>query len=380
LKILFHHRIASADGQFVHLTELTKALRAAGDTVLVVGPAIDEGSDLGNTSGLVKALKKMLPASLYEIMEFCYSLVATIRLLRAALKFKPDAIYERYNLHLHAGRFVARWLKIPFLMEINAPLAEERSVYGSLKLKRFAHWSECSSWHSADYALPVTDVLADHVRKCGVPEPQIAVIPNGIDTMTYEAPLSGEKARTQLKLEGQVVLGFVGFVRDWHGMSHIIDYVASRQDKKVTILIVGDGLDRAKLEQQAKDLGIGDQLKITGFVPRTAVPDLVASFDIALQPAVTPWASPLKLFEYMAQGCAIVAPNTPNIEEVLTNDDNALLFPVGDQVQLVAAIERLCSDDLLRQRLGKRARELVFTQPYTWEGNAKTVQRLIKSL
>jgi glycosyltransferase involved in cell wall biosynthesis len=380
LKILFHHRIASADGQFVHLTELTKALRAAGDTVLVVGPAIDEGSDLGNTSGLVKALKKMLPASLYEIMEFFYSLIATIRLFRAALEFKPDAIYERYNLHLHAGRFVARWLKIPFLMEINAPLAEERSVYGSLKLKRFAHWSECSSWHSADYALPVTDVLADHLRKCGVPESKIAVIPNGIDTTTYKNPLSGEKASAQFKLEGQVVLGFVGFVRDWHGMSHIIDYVASRKDKKVTILIVGDGLDRAKLEEQAKDLGIAEQLKITGFVPRTAVPDLVASFDIALQPAVTPWASPLKLFEYMAQGCAIIAPSTPNIEEVLKNEENALLFPVGNQVQLVAAIERLCSDDLLRQGLGKRARELVFTHPYTWEGNAQTVRRLIKSL
>lgn len=377
MKILFHHRIASADGQFVHMTELTRALRKAGHDVLIVGPHVSEGSALGETSGLVKRLKRMLPAALYEVLEFLYSVVALWRLARAAARFRPDAIYERYNLHLHAGRFVARALGVKLLLEVNAPLAVERAAYGNLRMKRFADWSDRLVWRGADYVLPVTDALADFVRAAGVPEERIVVIPNGVDLDMYPGGAERDAAKARLGLEGRIVLGFVGFVRDWHGLPQIIDFVAARRDLPLQLLIVGDGLDRERLEARIAELGIRDRARITGFVPRGEVPGYIAAFDVALQPAVTAWASPLKLFEYLAAGSAVIAPDAPNIREVLTHERDALLFDPADSAQLVEMLRRLCDEPALRSRLGQQGRRLVLEHPYTWEHNAKTVAGLV---
>jgi glycosyltransferase involved in cell wall biosynthesis len=73
----------------------------------------------------------------------------------------------------------------------------------------------------------------------------------------------------------------------------------------------------------ALDHNLQERVTFTGVVPRERIPEYVAAFDIALQPAVVPYASPLKVFEYLALGKAIVAPRQPNIEEILTDRLNA---------------------------------------------------------
>ena len=71
---------------------------------------------------------------------------------------------------------------------------------------------------------------------------------------------------------------------------------------------------------------------ITGLVERKNMPYWLDQIDIAIQPAVTPWASPLKLIEYLGKGKAIVAPDTPNIKELLRWEDTSLRkSPISDR-------------------------------------------------
>jgi glycosyltransferase involved in cell wall biosynthesis len=90
-------------------------------------------------------------------------------------------------------------------------------------------------------------------------------------------------------------------------------------------------------------------------------------------PAINPYASPLKLHEYMAAGLPTLAPDQPNLREVLVHEHDALLFPPGDGDALAAAIERLASDAALRTRLGAEARRQIEVQGLTWEHNARRV-------
>ena len=360
------------------MTELTRALRDAGHEVRIVGPAIDEASTLGESSAWVRTLKRRVPKSAYELLELGYSAVATARLLRAALAFGPDAIYERYNLHLHAGRFVARLLGKPLLLEVNSPLAVERAEFGGLALPRLARWSERSSWRAADHVLPVTGVLADHVRQAGVPPERILVVPNGVDLREYAALPDRVQAKAAFGFAADtVVLGFVGFVRAWHGLARVLEFADRHRELPLALLIVGDGPDARALVEQAAALGLGDRVRVTGTVPRRDVVRHVAAFDIALQPAVTPWASPLKLFEYLAAGCAVIAPDLHNIREVLTHEREALLFDPARPDGLIEPLARLCQDAALRRRLGEAARALVVRHPYTWHANAQRVAGLV---
>lgn len=381
MKILYHHRTASKDGQAVHIEEMIAALRKQGHEVRVVAPeaAVDGAGQMGGGVGWVQRLRSMLPNAVYELLELGYSALAYRRLRAAAAEFKPDLIYERYNLFLLAGLMLRKKLGIPLLLEVNAPLVHERSLHsGGLALKRLGRWAEGKAWRGADFVLPVTQVLADHVRAYGVPEQRIVVIPNGINEAHFAAAPLPDQARAERGLAGKLVLGFTGFVREWHGMDRVIAWLASAAaPANAHLLVVGDGPVRAALEAQAQALGIGDRVTFTGVIHRDQVPAWVASFDIALQPAVVAYASPLKLMEYLALGKAVVAPRTPNLCEVLTDGDNALLFDVDAHGALEHALARLCSDAALRARLADGARASIVRQGLTWDSNARRVTGLL---
>jgi glycosyltransferase involved in cell wall biosynthesis len=149
---------------------------------------------------------------------------------------------------------------------------------------------------------------------------------------------------------------------------------------RVHLLVVGDGPARKSLEDHARALGIANSVTFTGVIARNEVARYIEAFDIALQPAVVPYASPLKLFEYMVLGCAIIAPAMPNLCEILVHDQNALLFEPDKLESFSGAVSLVCSDAVLRERIGKGAAKTILDRNLTWENNAKMVTSLFESL
>jgi glycosyltransferase involved in cell wall biosynthesis len=387
MRILYHHRTASKDGQAVHIEEMIDALRSEGHEVRVVAPGQDTtkgggAGQMGGDMGWVHGLKARLPKAAYEFIELAYSLVAYRKLMAAAKAFKPDVIYERYNLFLLAGLMAKKRLGVPLLLEVNSPLVLERSQHsGGLALAGLARWAERTAWRGADRVLPVTAVLASHVRACGVPAERIQVVPNGINRAHFAQAPEVEEAKARLGLQGRLVLGFTGFVREWHGVDRIVAWMASPQaPAHAQLLVVGDGPVREALEAQAKKLGLASRVAFTGVIHRDQVPAHVAAFDVALQPAVTPYASPLKLMEYLVLGKAIVAPTTLNLLEVLTHETNALMFDEADPGGLENALTRLCHDAALRESLSRGARDTIERLNLTWLGNAQRVAAMAKEV
>jgi glycosyltransferase involved in cell wall biosynthesis len=381
VRILYHHRTRSKDGQYVHIEEMINALRSLGHEVIIVAPPSAETESFGSDAGAVAVLKRYMPKWCYELMELAYSLVAYRRLAAAVREHQPDVLYERYNLFLPAGIWLSRKYKLPMLLEINAPILEERAKYDGLSLTRLARWSQAYAWRKADLVLPVTQVLGDMVQAYGVPAERIVVIPNGINGDRFDGDVDVLAAKRALGLEGQLVLGFTGFIREWHGLDKVIDLIANDPpDALRTLLVVGDGPVRLDLEQQAARLGVTSRVHFTGIVERDDVARYVAAFDIALQPAVVDYASPLKLFEYLALGKAIVAPGQPNIREILRHEKNALLFDPAHPEQLAESIHRLCVDPALRMNVAAGARAAIVEQKLTWKANAQRVVELFGKL
>ena len=214
----------------------------------------------------------------------------------------------------------------------------------------------------------MTAVLREEVVRAGVAGERVVVMPNGVLLDPYR-PRSEDPDS-----EGPLVLGFIGFVRSWHGLDGVIEAMARHGDTDaVTLTIIGDGPARGDLEQQAMALGVADRVRFTGVIDHAGVPDAVAGFDIALQPKVVAYASPLKIFDYMAAGCAIVAPDQPNIREILQHERTALLFDPDVPGALWHAILRLLRDPELRQILAVAARRELEVQDYTWQGNARRI-------
>jgi glycosyltransferase involved in cell wall biosynthesis len=121
-------------------------------------------------------------------------------------------------------------------------------------------------------------------------------------------------------------------------------------------------------------------VKALGVVPGPLLPAHVAAFDAALIPAINEYASPLKLFDALAAGVPTLAPDQPNLRELVTDGEHALLFASGDALALAQKLAPLLADRTLGPRLGARGRARLLEQDWTWDGNAARVAAIAREL
>ncbi len=375
MRILIHHRIASFDGQAVHLSKLATALRELGCEVLIVGPPVVRRLSVGKVLPVVDALRRKLPRPAYEGLEFAYSGFAFARLLWAWFRFRPDVLYERFNLYQPAGLWLKRLVGIPMLLEVNAPLRTERGLERPIACQRLASWSERIVIQGADRVLPVSRSLARLLESIGVPSDRIAVVPNGADPLPSGRILPESEAKGLLGLLGRTVIGFVGFVRPWHKLDWAVDLVSREGSRRnLHLLLVGDVAEGSEIASLATS-GLEGCVTVTGAVAPHEVAAYLAAVDVAIQPGGTEYASPIKIFEYMAQARAIVAPDTENIREIL-DETCALLYQPNDPTAFCRAVMRLCDDPGERHTLGRAARQRLLDMSLTWKHAAERVRSI----
>lgn len=371
LRILYHHRTLSGDGQAVHIAAMVKAFRDMGHKVLVVGPT-NAGAAGDDRGSWMTRLRSLLPRWLGEVAEMLYSWRAGRRLDTLIRQFQPDMIYERYALFMRAGVDRAAQYDLPLFLEVNSPAATERRNHGGLSFKAAALTSETTIWQRATHTLPVSDVLRSQLLDRGVAPECSTTIHNAIDPSCL-LPLPKRSKN------GAITLAFAGFVRTWHRLDRVVDLLAAPQFKDVTLKLIGDGPATMSLKAQASKLGVTDRLVMTGGLPQAAVQDELMTADIGLLPAITAYASPLKLFDYMAAGLAIIASDAPNIREILTHNKDALLVN-SSQAALRDALATLVRDAHRRTSLGIAARAELERRPYFWSANAERITDLYDAL
>jgi glycosyltransferase involved in cell wall biosynthesis len=373
VKILYHHRTLRADAQGVHIAEMIAALRARGHSVV-------ERSLVKAGGGAKRwgAVAKLLRGPLYEIAEGFYDRAAARWLRREIAQLEPDLVYERHALAMTAGVRAARAAGVPIFVEVNAPLAREKAEQVGLRFPRRALRLEVRALTLADRVLAVSTPLRRILVEEGVPADRVVVVPNGVDAERFRPDRDGAAIRHELGLGARPIAGFVGWFRPWHGIDLAVRALADpRVPSDAILLLVGDGPARASIEALAAELGVSSRVRITGDVPHERIPDFVAAFDVALQPAATSYASPMKLLEYLAAGRAVLAPDQENVRELVTPGATAELFASGDAAEFAGTLAALLENPARRALLGEAARRSIFERGRTWEANARRVEDLI---
>jgi glycosyltransferase involved in cell wall biosynthesis len=218
----------------------------------------------------------------------------------------------------------------------------------------------------------VTAALKQLLVEEGVPERKLTVMHNAVDPLVFNPQVSGAEVRRRYRLNGGIVAGFVGWLRDWHGLADLVEAIHASEllARGLRLLIVGAGPSFPQVERRVREFGLEDKIILTGPVPHEHVPAHIAALDIALQPRATEYACPLKLVEYMAMGRCIIAPDQPNIRELLSNGVTARLFPPGDQRALIELLSALMSSPSERTSLGQSAHHAVLERNLVWRANA----------
>src|SRR5262249_50200142 len=145
-----------------------------------------------------------------------------------------DVIYERFSLFTVAGARVASRLRVPHLLEVNAPLRAEAARFRTLPHPGAAARAEQEVLTRSDAVLAVSEPLAEWLRSTGCNAPG-EVVPNAVDPAGFPAPPPRRRAR--------FVVGFAGSLKPWHGIDVMLDAcrTAMAADPCLYLEIVGGG-------------------------------------------------------------------------------------------------------------------------------------------
>lgn len=267
-------------------------------------------------------------------------------------------VWQRHEMFHTGGIDLARSLHVPSVLFVTAPQVWEAEQWGVRRPgwgRTLERVGERPALRGADLVACGTNAVAEQVQRLGVNADRILITPTGVDLDLFAPATGPEPLRGELGLDGRFVVGWVGSFRRFHAIDRAIEAI-TRVDG-ATLLLVGDGPERPRLERLAAERDAA--VVFTGTVPHGDLPRHLALMDAALVLATADASfhySPLKLAEYLASGLAVVAPATGQLTERLTDGVDAILVDPGDERALAEAIMGLRDDPARRRRIGQGAR------------------------
>jgi len=198
------------------------------------------------------------------------------------------------------------------------------------------------------------------IRHNGLAAAQVTSVPTGIDPARFPAADAASRRLRRRALGLPVdanIVGIVATLRSWKGHRYLLDALASMRDTRAYVAIVGDGPQRAALEEQAKSLRLAARVSFAG--NRDDVSPWLQSFDLFALPSYANEGVPQALLQAMFTGLCAVTTNAGAIPEIAIDAQTARIVPRENSAALAAALRELIGDPALAARLGANARELV---------------------
>jgi glycosyltransferase involved in cell wall biosynthesis len=300
-----------------------------------------------------------------------------------------DILYERSWLLGFGGLMAARRMRIPIVLEVNGDIFEEyRQQEIQLSGAQWAALYALNGWlfRGVDHVVTVSEPLRRRtIDRWRLDPAKVTTVSNGAEVDLFADREAAPVLKARLGLGDGPVVIFVGSFRPWHGLKILVEAFAQviTAHSTARLLLVGDGPVRSELEARVSELGLSSHVVFTGEVPHPEVAGLLRSADVAVvsprSSGASLYQSPLKLFEYMAAGKAVVAPATPNIEQVATHKVNAYLVPPEDPVALGQAVIELLRNAQLRSALGQTARQHALDR-HSWSHTTSELESIMVSL
>lgn len=379
------HLDSEQAGHTVRARALLAALETLGHTVIRVEAAASPQTQAA-VSAYRRVVKRLLPRPLALRLRD-RARVATSqryagRLIAAAQRERPEVILETHIAFSLAGMLTSQATGLPLALDDVAPPWEEELLYG-VGARGLARRVYRRVTEQAGLLVAVSGAIRAVLIAEGLPAHKIVTICNGISAAMLRPEIErrddpARRVALGLPPEAAIVV-FVGSFQPYHRVDWLIEAFARLPaDLPTHLLLVGDGQGAPAARDLVRQRGLEGRVTFTGRVSYARVADYVAAAAVAVMPATNSYGNPMKLYEYLALGKAIVAPDQPTITEIVRDGETALLFPPENVPALTGALETLIRDETLRARLGAQA--AAAAPQHTWQKRAEQLAAALESL
>ncbi|MFT5682020.1 MAG: glycosyltransferase involved in cell wall biosynthesis [Myxococcota bacterium] len=324
--------VQGPSGASAHARGIVRALRRDHEVRLLAAKITDRRGTFGEPTRARAVGVPGWPSWLKTYRDLT-EVIAARRISRRIIEqahagWRPDLIIERHSLFSDAGWRVHDRLGVPWVLEVNAPLWEERRRFEVLRRPGWALRWQQEVLQAAPCIVAVSRWLVDWLQDdmgCD----NVHWLPNGVDLRL------GDRVAGRARLgvaPGEKVIGFVGSMKPWHGLDRLVGVA------KAT------GARLALVGRLAPGMIAPQGALVTGHLEPDALADTVAALDVGLAPYpadAPPWFCPLKILDYRAQGTPVVATDVGECRALV--GDAGSVVPADDDAALTREVARWLS-------------------------------------
>ena len=382
MKVLYSHYLADDGHPAVRMVHaIADELRHLGHDVHIHRSLGEAGPQTSSVARREGGALSALRGRLWFARALVRDRARTRRDLAALDAFQPDVVLARQDAYCESMPRAAARRGVPLVTYADAPVAYETR-----------HHDHSGRWHPPGLVeaierrtlkrsravIAVSNPSAELLARYGVKSP-IEVISNGVHPERFAAMPNEERRRGRraLGIEAPLILGFQGGFQSFHGLDRLRDLMLSTAGRPdVHWLMIGDGPGREELQR-----AVSGKVRATFLgrrLPETMGP-LLGLIDVALAPhefGGVFYFCPLKILEYAAAGCAVIAGDQGDIASLLDDGRAGILVNDGELASWTEALDRALNNPERSRELGRAARSFVLEQ-FTWKVTAEKVERVL---
>ena len=353
--------LPATDGVVTRLRYTIEELAKMGDDMLVVAPRYpDGGPDSYAGAPIYRVPGVPFPPYPRIKLSFAHPGVG-----RALWRFEPDLIHAVNPFILGPGGiYYARRLEVPLVASYHTNVAAYAKYYNLNFSYNAARWWTRQLHNRAEINLCTSVATMDYLLKEGVK--RIRLWPQGVDARRFHPDKASQEWRERLS-DGHAserLLLYVGRLAPEKGIERLKAILTGVPGTRLAF--VGDGPARADLERVFS----GTAAVFIGVLQDEELASAYASADAFLFPSTTDTLG-LAMLEALASGLPVIAARGGASHEIVSDEENGLLYEANSTPSLVSAVRRLFSDEGFRAALSRRARETA--EKRDWESSTHTL-------
>ncbi len=296
-------------------------------------------------------------------------------------RFDFDLVHGHDWLVAGAGDHLARRFRCPLVVTIHATEYGRHQGWVDKHPQSYIHGVERWMANRADRVITCSHYMRGHVADVyGLEEDRISVIPNGIDPLDLQPVDDLDRLRARFAAPDERLIVLVGRLVYEKGFQLALEALPGLIERlgDVRFLVAGSGTHEQELRDQASALGLDPHGTFLGWIGDDVLHSLYRIADLCVVPSLyEPFG--LVALEAMASGCPCIVADTGGLREIVPEDERVgLRFNGGDAEHLEAMVERLLTDDPLRERLVAEASEHVLR--FDWADVARQTAAIYDEL
>jgi glycogen(starch) synthase len=362
-----------------HVRKLSEALVAAEDVEVHVLTRGDDGDEVVGGVHVHRVREPRRPRDLAEFVTWIEHMNADMLAAGVELgdRYEFDLVHGHDWLVAVAGDHLAKRFRCPLVMTVHATEYGRHQGWVDKHPQSHIHGVERWMTNRADAVITCSHYMRGHVADIyGLDEERISVIPNGIDPADLVPIEDLDTLRARFAAPDEQLVLLVGRLVYEKGFQLALEALPGLIERvgKVRFLVAGSGTHEAELKAQAEQLGLLDYGTFLGWIGDDVLHSLYRIADLTVVPSLyEPFG--LVALEAMASGCPCIVADTGGLREVIPEGDRVgLRFRGGDAEHLAVMVERMLTDDALRDRLVAEASEHVMR--FDWNDVARQTAEL----